>query len=920
MSARFQQIEGIFHEALELPAAARRGFIERACEGDAELIREVESLLEHHREETAAFQAAVQPVAADLLSTAVVGAEMPAGAMLGPYRLDRKLGEGGMGTVYLSTDTRLGRNVAVKVISRALAGTAEARARFLREARSAAALCHANIAAIHDLGETGELPWLVMEHVGGASLRSLLTGPLGERAWLQYASQISAALEHAHARRIIHRDIKPENILISEDDQVKVIDFGLARSVHDQTAAATITGPNAFVGTFAYAAPELFAGGAASARSDVYSAGVVLYEMACGAHPFGGLKGHALVSAITAGNYSPCKTRNARIPAGVASVIERCMSREPAARYRDGGELAAALRNVESAEDGRFTETAPPTLAVVEFKNIGGSAEIEWLGTGIAETLSADLAKIRSVRVASRSRVVQSLRRLGNPENDAATAIEIGRDLGARWIVTGGYQQLGDRVRVTVTLIDAGSGDALAAEKIDGRWADLFDVQDRVVAAVLKSLTLRFGTTDEQKIVPPETRDMAAYEHYVRARRQMYEMQGKSLANVILHFEKAVQLDPDYALAYSGLGTAHALQFVRTTNPEDIQRASAYLERAIELDPELGEPYPWLANIRLRKNDLAGCFAAGQKGVELQPDLPEAHYFYGGGFYMLPEAQPGALRTKILHLAEAIRLEPRMHPQWLVLGASALFLGMHPEAVRILNEAVRKEAEPDLIYPFVGARSLLAFAHARAGRLDAARERHLDSLNALRDTDHIYTTCFETLSACGLGEIEVRGGNANAAMTYFRRARRIIGESRRTAGSARLMIRINAGLASAYAITGDVARGRELADEAAAQILGLAGQTATSTLECSFAQLWMSLAAAEIHLGNVEGAALCVERAREQGWLDGVWLRNDPGFRALHEHPVYLAFVQELEAAPPTEIPPLPIGDERAPQSASGSA
>ena len=920
MSARFQKIERVFHEALALPAEGRRAFIEQACEGNPELIREVESLVEHHRGETAAFQAAVQPVAADLLSTAVVGPDMPAGAMLGPYRLESKLGEGGMGAVYLSTDTRLGRSVAVKVISRVLAGTAEARARFLREARSAAALSHTNIATIHDVGETAELPWLVMEHVGGSSLRSLLTGPLGDRAWLQYASQISAALEHAHARRIIHRDIKPENILITEDDQVKVIDFGLARAFHDQTVGATITGPNAFVGTLSYGAPELFAGGVASARSDVYSAGVVLYEMACGAHPFAALKGHALISAITAGNYLPCKTRNARIPAGVATIIERCMSREPAARYRDGGELAAALRNVETPQDGRFTEASPPTLAVIEFKNIGGSAELDWLGTGFAETLSADLAKIRSVRVASRSRVVQSLRRLGNPENDAATAIEIGRDLGARWIVTGGYQQLGDRVRVTVTLIDAGSGDALAAEKIDGRWADLFDVQDRVVAAVLNSLTLRFGSTDEQKIVPPETRDMVAYEHYVRARQQMYEMQGKSLANVILQFEKAVQLDPDYALAYSGLGTAHALQFIRTTNPEDIQRASAYLERAIELDPELGEPYPWLANIRLRKNDTAGCLAAGQKGVELQPDLPEAHYFYGGGFYMLPEAQPGALRTKIWHLAEGIRLEPRMHPQWLVLGASALFLGMHTEAIRILNEAVRKEGEPDLIYPFVGARSLLAFAHARAGSWEAARERHLDALNALRDTDHIYTTCFETLSACGLGEIEIRRGNANAAMTYFRRARRIIGESRRTAGSPRLMIRINAGLASAYAITGDVARGRELADDAAAQINRLAGQTATTTLECSFAQLWMSLAGTEICLGNVEGAASCLAHAREQGWLDGVWLRNDAAFGPLHEHPTYRAFVEELEAAPRPEIPPLPIPGERAPQSASGNA
>ena len=642
MDERIQKLEAIFHDALELPASDRDAFLQGACKGDPDLLREVESLLQHHSQQTVAFEAAVQPVASDLLGATVIGSEVAPRAMLGPYRLDRKLGEGGMGAVYLGTDTRLGRNVAVKVISRALARTAAARARFLREARSAAALSHANIAAIHDVGESAEIPWLVMEYVKGASLRSVMTGPLGDRAWLHYASQVAAALAHAHARRIVHRDIKPENILVNEDDQVKVIDFGLSRAVHDKAPASdTITEPNAFVGTLAYAAPELFAGAAASTRSDVYSAGVLFYEMACGEHPFARLKGHSLVSAIAGGSYPACNTRNPRIPPGIEAVIVRSMSREPATRYKDGTDLVAALQNLDAAQGDRLVDTAPATLAVIEFRNIGGSPELDWLGTGIAETLSADLAKVRSVRIASRSRVVQSLRRLGHPEKDAAAAIEIGRDLDARWILTGAYQQIGDRVRVTITLINASTGDALATEKIDGQWADLFDVQDRVAAAVLKSLTLPFGTTDQQKILPPETRDFAAYEHYVRARQQMYEMQTKSLSAAILHFEQAIRFDPDYALAYSGLGTAHALQFIRTSNPEDIQRASAYLERAIELDPELGEPYPWLANIRLRKNDPAGCLVAGRKGVELQPDLSLAHYFYAGVFYLLPEIQAG---------------------------------------------------------------------------------------------------------------------------------------------------------------------------------------------------------------------------------------------------------------------------------------
>ena len=415
---------------------------------------------------------------------------------------------------------------------------------------------------------------------------------------------------------------------------------------------------------------------------------------------------------------------------------------------------------------------------------------------------------------------------------------------------------------------------------------------------------------------------MAAYEYYVRARQQMYEMQGKSLSAAIHYFEQAVGLDADYALAYSGLGTAHALQFIRTSNPEDIVRASGYLERAIELDPELGEPYPWLANIRLRKNDPAGSFAAGRKGVELQPDLAESHYFSAAAHYMLPEFHPGAIRTTPSCLAEAIRLQPRFHAAWLVLGAVATFLGKHADAIRILTEAVRMEAEPDLIYRFVGARTLLAIAHTRAGSWDAGRAQHLDALEALRNTEHIYTSCFETLSACSLGDIELRCQNETAALAHYRRARRTIRESRATVGSARLLIRINAGLAAAYAASGEMTRARDLAAEAAAQLESLAGQTATATFECSFSQLWLTLAATEVRLCNIDAAAASLQRARLLGWLDLPWLRVDPELLPLHSHTAYISFIDELASAPDTEIP-VPrfgAGNRTGPQLSSGTA
>ncbi|HYP05493.1 MAG TPA: protein kinase [Bryobacteraceae bacterium] len=901
MQASLKTIESIFHRALSVPSSERSCFLDSACYGNAELRREVESLLAYEQTPTSAFGEAVEPVANELFPTAANEDEAVAGSMLGPYRVDRKLGEGGMGSVYVATDTRLGRQVAVKLIRRSMQVSQESKARFFREARSAAALSHTNIATLHDLGETEGNPWLVMEYVEGASLRTRLTGPMAASHWLSIATQVAAALEHAHGRRIVHRDIKPENILIGTGDQVKVIDFGLARAFQDD--AGSVTRPNSFVGTLAYAPPEVLTGGTASPRSDIYSVGVVLYEMASGQQPFGRLPAHAQVSAILSGNYPPCASANPEVAPWIAAIVKRCMAREPAARFRDGAELAAALRKAGQPGSVSDAAPAPPTLAVMDFRNIAGTPDREWLGAGIAETLSADLAKIKSVRIASRGRVIQTLQALGAASHEAKAAVELGRELGARWIVTGAYQQSGDWIRVTATLIDANNGDAIAAEKVDGKWADLFAVQDRVVGALLRAITAGLGATDEQKILPAETRSMIAYEHYVRARQQMYEMQSSSLTVAIHHFEQAVTLDPDYALAYSGLGTAHILQFIRASNPDDVAQASYYLERAIELDPELGEPYPWLSNIRIRKNDPAGALEAGRKGVDLQPDLPESHYFFSGLHYMLPEVQPGAVRATPSHLAEAIRLQPRFHAAWLALGGTSAFLGKHAEAARILRRAASMEGEPNIVYRFVGARTVLAFSHMRRGAWDEARAQHLNALEHLLNTDHIYRTAFQILSACGLGDVELRVGNAAAASTHYRHAHRMLREAPRTTGAARLQIRIDAGLAGAYAGAGETSRAAELAASACDQFQRVLGNSATATLECSLAQLAIVLAATLARIGDVRAAAGFLARSRELGWMDATWLQVDPELEPLRATFEYRSFLETLASAPNVEIP-----------------
>jgi serine/threonine-protein kinase len=899
MSERLRLIERIFHGSLELTDDERRAYIAECCAGDAALLVEVESLIYYAGQHTDDLREHVAPTAHSFLRQDASASVFEPNAMLGPYRIERVLGQGGMGVAYLAFDTRLGRQVAIKTVGGVSAFLPEAADDLLREARAAATLVHPNVAALYDCGSTQGTPWFVMEYVPGVTLRTLLShGSVPEGEVLRHAAQLVSALEYAHTKRLIHRDIKPENILIADDGSVKVIDFGLASMAQRLDAAS----PTPLRGTLRYIAPELLDGRTPTPAADIYSVGVVLYEMATGLRPSEGGAEEHLLSVVATRRTGAVE---GRLPGpGLSRVIAKCLAIDPVERYRDGAELSAALAALGPRSVNVAGEGPRPRLLILDFVNVTGTDG--WLGTAIADSVAADLSRFESVSVATRRRVLEATHQPGaDGLLDADAALAMARCAAAQWIVSGTYQQVGHRVRVTPRLTDVSTGAVRPTSKVDGDLESIFDLQDRVAGAVLDALHLNAGPRAAPAGHQGGTRRVLASEHYGRGRQRLYRMEATALSEAIAHFEYAIAIDPEFAPAYAGLGTGYSLLFLRTSNPDDVARASGYLERATELDPALGEPYPWLVNSRFRQNNPAGALDAATKGVALQPDLPEAHYFSGGVHYMMAEYPGCSVNNAPGLLAECLRLEPHFHPAWIVLGATAMFLGQHTAAAGILSTAIALEHEPAVAFRFVGAHTLRGLALVRSGDWAAATVALREGLEVLEDREHVYRETFRALSCCGLGDVALRTGAPDDALSHYRRASRIARDAARSAGSARLMIRADAGLAAAYAGVGQHERGRQLAEQAAATLQEVAAHTGTITFECGLGQLCLNLAVAEVRLGSLDRAANRLARAVTSGWRDAVWLSVDPELHQLHDHPVASAAMALLqgEASPHIDVP-----------------
>ncbi|HEV2201829.1 MAG TPA: protein kinase [Bryobacteraceae bacterium] len=554
---------------------------------------------------------------------------LAAGTRLGPYEIIAPLGAGGMGEVYRARDTRLGRDVAVKVLPEHLAGNPVSLARFERETQAVAVLAHPNILVLHDVGEQDGIHYAVTELLEGGTLGDRLRrGPLPWRKAVEWGAAVAEGLAAAHSKTIVHRDIKPANIFVTSDGRVKILDFGLARwepkiSEGDATVTLAATEAGTVMGTVGYMSPEQVRGEEANASSDVFSLGVVLYEMVSGVRPFSGKSAPETMSAILKEEPPSIADSAKQAPADLARVIERCLAKNPAQRFHSAHDLAFALRGLMSVTDQQpvavptskarlrlpiatasavlilcaagffyWRSRASPaidSLAVLPFANMAGSPDADYLSDGITESLIDSLSQLPNLKVMSRSAVF----RYKGKETDPRA---VGRELGVRAVLTGRVIERGDNLAVRAELVNVADNSALWGEQYNRKVMDALAVQSDIAHQIVEKLKLRLSSQQMTQMAKHQTANPEAYQLYLKGRFYAAKFDAQNLHKGMDYLNQAIAVDPNYALAYDGLSYYYALVtdwFMPST--EAGPKAIGAARKALELDDSLAEAHVELA-------------------------------------------------------------------------------------------------------------------------------------------------------------------------------------------------------------------------------------------------------------------------------------------------------------------------------------
>lgn len=548
------------------------------------------------------------------------------GQTISHYRVGQKLGEGGMGAVYRAEDLILNREVALKFLPPNLAAAPDARTRLLKEAQTASRLNHPNIATIYELNLADEQPFISMELVSGRTLRDLLAHtPLSPAASLAIVRAVAEGLREAHSRGVFHHDIKPANVMVDSRSSVKILDFGLSelarpdrRPGEPEDEFVTRSSTQAVAGgTVEYMAPERIRGEPGDARSDIFSFGVLLYQCLTGRTPFCGETAVDILHAILRTPHAPLRHFLPEIDPAWDTLLDGCLAKTPAQRFSSMDEILQSLDRL--AAPSRQSEKS---IAVLYFANLSGEKDDEYFRDGMTEDILTELTKIADLRLLPRSAVL--------PFRDKAVpAAEIGRQLSAAYVLDGSLRRAGNRLRINAQLAETRTGHSVWAERYDRQLEDVFAIQDEIAQNIAG--TLRVVLTDKEKraIEKVPTRDIQAYDYYLRGRRVFYELRRKSLEYARQMFARAIAIDPGYAAAYAGVADASSFLYMWfEATADNLREATNASRRAIELDPDSPEAHAARGLAESLNKNFADAEKEFTEAMRLNPRYYDAVYFY----------------------------------------------------------------------------------------------------------------------------------------------------------------------------------------------------------------------------------------------------------------------------------------------------
>ncbi|HUA97465.1 MAG TPA: protein kinase [Terracidiphilus sp.] len=821
---RWQQIESLFHQCLDLPEELRSRFLTEQSGGDLELRKEVESLLASAAQPMDFLEQPVIQAAGDLASGPAANRLSP-GVKLGRYQITSFIGSGGMGQVYLARDTQLSRNVAVKILSPGLTLDERGLRRLEKEARAASALNHPNILTIYEFGGADALHYIASEYVEGHTLRRKLDeGPLPLHAAIDIAIQVARALGAAHASGIVHRDIKPENIVIRTDNLVKVVDFGIAKlseshsrqSIYPPGLALSLSASRAgmVVGSARYMSPEQARGLPVDPRSDIFSLGIVLYEMLCGRCPFDGETVSDVISEILKGTPQSLAAIVPNAPVELQQIVAKAMAKDLEARYQNVREMLAGLEDFAShlQFEARFpaprpappvaapakpprasmprgarlalalvvvflavaagvfailhggqaaspTQAHPRTLAILPFHNLRQDASLNYLGFSLADAIITELSSVKGLIVRPSASIYAYRDRTVDPQ-------EVGRELHVDTLLTGGFLKDGDDFHITAQLIDLEADRILWRDTIDVKFNNLLTVQDRVSRDIVKGLELDLSPDLAQNAnaMAPQ-----AYQDYLRG---VDFFSTNDFSQSIAMLQKSAALDPNYAPTWAQLGKAYAaVATLQLGGRQQYDRARTAYEKAIALDPNLVQPRIYMANMLTDTGSVEQAVPLLRSALQTAPNDAEAHWELGYAYRFA-----GMLQQSVDECQRARQLDPQVKLSTSEINAY-LYLG---EYARFLDSLPSLDVAYVLFYRGFGE----YYLH--------------NAQQAARDFDRAYTLNPDLIQA-KIGEVlsDSIHGRRDAGLTLLHATQDAMED--RGVGDAESMYKI----AQAYAVLGD---------------------------------------------------------------------------------------------------------------------